>query len=126
MLRANYVQFLQAEGRLVRMSQHNSRTISLRAEDALVHFEHVVCPKKYAWISGILVFSSIIADNLHAQSPRLNLAVIPIFVRFPDSRRRVGIQPPTFRSATFGLVSSCAVCAVLLRRGSQSTPSATE
>jgi hypothetical protein len=65
-LGAHYVQFLQAEGRLIRMSQHNSRTVPLRAEDALVHFEHVVRPKKYAWIPGILVLSSIIADNFHA------------------------------------------------------------
>lgn len=63
------------------MTQQYARTRSFRAKDALICLQHVVCAEKYVWIPPVLMFSSIVANDFHSQSSRLNLPVVSVLMR---------------------------------------------
>jgi len=119
MLWSRNVYLLQGERCFIKMTQEYTSARPLRAKDAFVCLQHVVCAEKYVRISPVLMFPSIVANNLHSQSSRLNLTVVPVLVRFLCRRWRFSIEPPPFCRAALGLFTAGSIVGVLmLRRGS--------
>jgi hypothetical protein len=78
---------LQGERSFVKMTQEYARARSFRAKDALICLQHIVCAEKYVWIPPVLVFASVVANDLHPQSSRFNLTVVSVLVRLLCRRR---------------------------------------
>lgn len=81
MLWSSDMYLLQGERSFIKMTQEYACARSFRAEDALICLQHVVCAEKYVWVPPVLMFSSIVTNNLHSQPSRFNLAVVSVFVR---------------------------------------------
>jgi len=127
MLWSSNVYLLQGEWCFIKMAQEYTSARPLGAKDALVCLQHIVCAEKYIWIPPVLMFPSIVAHDLHPQSSRFDLTVVPVLVRLLCRWWRFSIESPPLGRAALGLFASGAIVAVLmLRRGSHSTASPAE
>jgi hypothetical protein len=127
MLWSSNVYLLQGEWRFIEMAQEYTSARPLGAKDALVCLQHVVCAEIYVGIPPVLMFPSIVAHDLHSQSSRLNLTVVPVLVRLLCRRWRFSIEPSPFGRAALGLFAGGSIVGVLmLRRRSHSAASPAE
>ena len=127
MLWSRNMYLLQGEWSLIKVTQKYPRARPFGAKDALVCLQHVVCAEKDVRIPPVLMFSSIVAYDLHSQSSRFNLAVVSVFVRLLCRRWRFSIQSPPLGRSALGLLAGISIVAVLmLRRGSHSAASSSE
>lgn len=109
------MQLLQTKRRIIRMPHHQTRGLPLRAVHALVHLQHVASAKMNLRMFAIDMLPAVIADDLHLQPSRLDLAIVAVLDRALDCRRGVIVQLSTLVRSRTRDAPGCIVLVSLVR-----------